>query len=201
MAEEHGVRARPYRVDVSDYAAVHNAVAATATELDPPAILVNNAAITDNFATVESMGPSDFQREVAINLMGAFHCTKECLVHRAGFGRIVNISSGTGRLGGFGQASYAASKAGLLGLTKTIALETARDGVTCNAVLPGLVDTATADRFREDLRERIIETIPVRRMAKPEEVANVVDFLIAEQASYVNGAELAVEAGQRLFTF
>jgi len=199
MTDEHGVRARPYRVDVSDYEAVRDAVAAM--ELEPPAILVNNAAITDNFATIESMTPTDFQREVAVNLTGAYYCTRECLGHMDGFGRVINVSSGAGRLGGFGQAAYAASKAGLLGLTKTVALEAARDGVTCNAVLPGLVDTTTADSIREDLRERIINTIPVRRMARPEEVANVVDFLASGQASYVNGAELDVDAGQRLFTF
>lgn len=201
VADEHGVRTGGYRTDVADYPAVEAAIEAAAAEFGGPEILVNNAAITDNVATVREMSPESFRRELAVNLAGAYHCTRACLGYMDGFGRIVNVSSGTGHLGGYGQAAYASSKAGLLGLTKTVALEGAREGITCNAVLPGLVETAASDAIREDMLERMVRTIPTRRRADPEEVANAIDFLAAEQASYVNGAELNVDAGQRLFTF
>jgi len=201
VADDHGVRTGAYRADVADWAAVAAAIEDAAAEFGPPEILVNNAAITDNVATVREMSPEEFRREIAVNLSGAYNCTKACLERMDGFGRIVNVSSGTGHLGGYGQAAYASSKAGLLGLTKTVALEGAREGITCNAVLPGLVETAASDAIREDMLDRMLGTIPTRRRADPEEIANAIDFLAAEQASYVNGAELNVDAGQRLFTF
>ena len=166
-------------------------------------ILVNNAGITTNVHTIVDMPMENWDKELSINLSGAFYCIKQVLpaMIEKKWGRIVNISSLAGASGGYGQCSYAASKAGLLGLTKTIALECARYNITANAVLPGLVNTDAAAAIPEPLRQRITNTSPSRRMAEPSEIANVVSFLASQEASYMNGAEVFVTAGAELFTF
>jgi 3-oxoacyl-[acyl-carrier protein] reductase len=118
-----------------------------------------------------------------------------------GWGRIVNMSSVTGVLGGFGQASYATTKAGLLGLTRTLALEGARHGITCNAVVPGIVGTEAFRLGRPELIDRMVNRTALRREAEPQEIANVVAFLCSELASYVTGAAVPVTGGIDLFTF
>jgi 3-oxoacyl-[acyl-carrier protein] reductase len=144
-----------------------------------------------------------WNRELAVNLTGAFNCIQAVIDGMAAkrWGRIVNISSGAAVMGGACQASYVASKAGLAGLTKTVALEHARDGITCNVIYPGLIKSAASDAIRPDMRERIARRIPVRRLGEPRDVANAVVFLASDRASYINGAELFVDAGMRLFTF
>jgi 3-oxoacyl-[acyl-carrier protein] reductase len=117
------------------------------------------------------------------------------------WGRIVNISSGAGTMGGFGQCSYSASKAGMIGFTKVVDLEHARDNITSNVLVLGLIGTDAYTAIREDIRKRIEKRIPVGRAGDPEEVAEVVAFLASERASYVNGAEINVSAGIELFTF
>ena len=166
-------------------------------------ILVNNAGITTNVHTITEMPMENWDKELSINLSGAFYCIKQVLpsMIKKKWGRIVNISSLAGASGGYGQCSYASSKAGLLGLTKTIALECARYNITANAVLPGLVNTDAAAAIPENLRQRIANTSPGRRMAEPSEIANVVSFLASQEASYMNGAEIFVTAGAELFTF
>ncbi len=166
-------------------------------------ILVNNAGITTNVHSIVEMSMENWDREISINLSGAFYCTKQVLpsMIQRKWGRIINISSLAGASGGYGQCSYASSKAGLLGLTKTIALECARYNITANAVLPGLVNTDAAAAIPEPLRQRIVNTSPSRRMAEPSEIANVVSFLASQEASYMNGAEVFVTAGAELFTF
>jgi NAD(P)-dependent dehydrogenase (short-subunit alcohol dehydrogenase family) len=196
-----GVSTKASVTDVSDYEAVQSAVSSAATNLGPPDILVNNAAITTNVATVESIDPSEWKREIEVNLTGPFNCAKTCLEYMDGFGRIVNISSNAGDLGGYGQCAYASSKSGLLGLTKTIALERAKDGVTCNAILPGRIKSPAAATVKDEIRDRILHTIPTNESGEPVDIANAVNFLSSEQARYINGAELHVDAGQRLFTF
>lgn len=189
--------------DVSDESAVNKGFNLIKKQLGAIDILVNNAGIYTNVKEIRKMPKENWDREIAINLTGAFLCIKAVLddMIEKKWGRIINISSVAGKLGWYGVCSYAASKAGLLGLTKTVALEHARDGITCNAVLPGLIKTKAYDLFREDVRERIINRIPSKEAGNPEDIAHVVAFLALEKARYINGAEIDVSAGAGLFTF
>lgn len=200
---ERGGRAIGVTGDVSSPDDVHAAFAQVRDAVGDVAILVNNAAIADRFAKVVDLDLADWQRQVAVNLTGALVTSQAALpaMAAAGWGRIVMISSGAAELGGVGQVGYTASKAGLLGMTRTIALEHARDGVTCNALMPGLIDTDTAAAIRDDLRDRIVRRIPVRAMGRPEDVAYAVSWLASERAGYINGTTSFVSAGQELFTF
>jgi len=203
IATQTGAATWSHALDVSRKEEVMYVFSRLAEDFGPADILVNNAGITTNVHPIADMPLDDWDREVAINLSGAFYCAKQVLpgMSERGWGRVIDISSLAGAIGGFGQVSYSASKAGLLGLTKTIALEYARKGITANAVLPGLANTAAAAAIPEHLRERIINTVPSRRIAEPEEIASVVSFLASAGASYVNGAEMFVTGGAELFTF
>ena len=203
IADETGAATLGLAADVTDPEAVSAAVQTAEGALGPLGILVNNAALTTNVDRVVAMSPDRFARDLQVNLTGAFICIRAVLpgMTAAGWGRIVNISSGAAELGSFGQAGYAASKAGLIGLTRSVALEAARKGVTCNALLPGLIDAPAAAAIRGDMRERISALIPTRRLGTPAEVAYAVSWLASARASYVNGASLFVSSGQELFVF
>ena len=198
-----GRKAIGLMMDVSDIISVRKGFAEAKNKLGGIDILVNNAGITTNVATVIKMSEENWNRELSINLSGAFYCAKQVLPDMAKrkWGRIINISSGAGTRGGFGQCSYSAAKAGLLGFTKVVALEHARDNITSNALVLGLIRTDAYKAIREDMRIRIEKTIPIRRPGEPREVAEVVAFLASEQASYINGADIHVTAGQEMFTF
>jgi len=166
-------------------------------------ILVNNAAITTNVDRIIKMSSERFARDLDINLTGTFRCMQRALpgMMEAGWGRVVNVSSGAAELGSFGQSGYSASKAGILGLTRSAALEYARSGITCNAVMPGLIDAPAADAIRGDMRDRIAQLIPTRRLGTPDEVAYAVSWFASARASYVNGTSMFVSSGQELFVF
>lgn len=203
LEKEHDISAVGQIVDVGEFETVQENIKSVADDLGNPSILVNNAAITTNVAPILDMSPEDWEREVQVNLTGAFNCTKAALPYmtKGKFGRVVNISSGAGQLGGYGQSSYSSSKSGILGLTKTTALEHARDGVTANAIVPGLIKSSASEAIRDDMLERLIKTIPVRERGEPNDIAAAVSFLASKQANYINGAELNIDAGQRLFVF
>ncbi len=158
--------------------------------------LVNNAGITID-KTVRKMTVDDFRQVVNVNLSGAFQMTKAVLEHmiERGSGRIVNISSVIGETGNIGQANYAASKAGLFGFTKSLALEMAQRGITVNCVAPGFIATEMVSAIPPAALEKVIEKIPQRRLGKPEEVARVVRFLLEDDASYITGAVFSVNGG------
>jgi 3-oxoacyl-[acyl-carrier protein] reductase len=198
-----GARAHALRLDVSDGDGVRDAASEVNTILGPPAILVNSAAILDNFAMIDQMEHARWERDLAVNLTGVFHCVRAFLpgMKEERWGRIVTISSVAGLLGGFGQAGYAATKAGLLGLTKTVALEGARHNITANVIWPGLVGTESVALIREDLRERIAKRSVWRKPAEPAEVAKVITFLCSEPARYITGIALDMSGGISLFTF
>jgi NAD(P)-dependent dehydrogenase (short-subunit alcohol dehydrogenase family) len=203
IKEETGRATIGVVADVVVDADVDRAFATVEKELGDVAILVNNAAITTNVDRIVKMSSDRFARDLDVNLTGTFRCTQRVLpkmIERE-WGRIVNISSGAAELGSFGQAGYSASKAGVLGLTRSTALEYARKGVTCNALLPGLIDAPAAASIRDDMRERIVQLIPTRRLGTPEEVAYAASWLASSRASYVNGATLFVSSGQELFVF
>ena len=159
-------------------------------------VLVNNAGITVD-KTVRRMTVEDWHAVLRVNLSGAFYMIQAVLEHmlERGFGRIINISSVVGETGAFGQANYAASKSGLFGLTKSLALETARKGITVNCVAPGYTDTDMIAAVPGNVLERYVSQIPVGRVGRPEEVARAVHFLAEDDASYITGAVIPVNGG------
>jgi acetoacetyl-CoA reductase len=158
--------------------------------------LVNNAGITID-KTVRNMTVEDWHDVLLINVSGAFYMVKAVLDHMIdrGSGRIVNVSSIIGQTGNVGQANYAASKAALLGMTQSLALETARKGITVNCVAPGFIETEMVAAVPEPILESIIERIPLRRLGRPHEVARVVRFLLEDESSYITGAMYSVNGG------
>jgi acetoacetyl-CoA reductase len=158
--------------------------------------LVNNAGVTVD-KTVRKMTVDDWHAVLRVNLSGAFYMTKAVLEQMLdrGFGRIVNISSVIGQTGNVGQANYAASKAGLIGFTKSLALEVARKGITVNCVAPGFIDTDMVAGVPKETLDRIVEGIPVGRLGKAREIARSVQFLVDDDAGYITGSVLAVNGG------
>ena len=190
---EAGGKATAFRADVLDGAAWDEALPRVAEELGPVLALVNNAGITADGLALQ-LSDEDFDAVVATNLTAAFRLSRRALrpMIRARFGRVVNIASIVGPRANAGQANYAASKAGLIGLTKTIAHEVARRGVTVNAVAPGFIAT---EMTKDVLSDGTIEAIPARRAGEPEEVAACVAFLCSDRAGYVTGTTLYVDGG------
>lgn len=185
-----------YEGDVGDFAACRQAVAKVLEAHGRIDYLINNAGITRDH-TVRKMTEDEWQAVLQINLTGPFFMTKAVLdtMVAQGFGRIVNISSVVGESGNFGQANYAAAKAGLIGLTKTVALEVAKSHITVNAVAPGFIETEMTKAMPSAAIEMAISQTPKRRLGQPDEVAHVVRFLIDDKAAYITGAVYNVNGG------
>lgn len=165
-------------------------------------VCVSNAAITDTIAAADRMAPEDWAGDIDVNLSGAFRVVQACLVgmRERRWGRIVVISSGAARDGLPGQVAYTASKAGLLGMMKTIAAENVRRGITANAVLPGMVSTEKVREMPPEILEALDELLPMQRMAQPEEVAALATFLCSEIAGYITGEAIGIDGGASLNT-
>jgi 3-oxoacyl-[acyl-carrier protein] reductase len=191
------------RCDVTDREQVDRAVARTIDELGAVDILVNNAGTLDHAAQLQNQAPDLWERDLRVNLTGAFNCAQSVWPHMRAreWGRIVNMSSVAGTLGGFGQASYSTTKAGILGLTKTLAMEGARHGITCNAIVPGVIGTEAFNMANAAMNERIVARTALKRPGRPEEIANAIAFLCSDLASYITGVELNVSGGVELFVF
>jgi 3-oxoacyl-[acyl-carrier protein] reductase len=201
--QELGRRSLAIKCDVTDANQVQAAVAQTVDELGSVDILVNNAGTLDHLGQLENQSPELWERDLRVNLTGAFNCSRAVWPHlkERGWGRIVNMASVAGTLGGFGQASYATTKAGLLGLTKSLALEGARFGITVNAIVPGIIGTEAFHFGNPEMNERMIKRTALRRSGEPQDIANAIAFLCSDLASYVTGVELNVSGGIELFTF
>ena len=199
-----GRKAIAVKMDVADLDEVQKGVEKVKEELGPVDILVNNAAFgIVRGVTIVRMDKKDWNRDVSVNLTGAFNTIKCCMsdMLERGWGRIINISSISGTMGGIGQCSYAATKAGLIGLTKTVALEGARKGVTCNAIVLGVFDGGSFYEVAPEFRERIVKRLALRRMGDPQELSNVLVFLASEESGYLTGEAIEVSGGASLFTF
>jgi len=198
-----GRRALALRCDVTDRAQVEAVVARAVDELGSVDILVNNAGTLDHVGQFPDQRPELWERDLRVNLTGAFNCAQAVWPHmkERQWGRIVSMASVAGTLGGFGQASYSTTKAGILGLTKTLALEGGRHGITANAIVPGIIGTEAFHMANPATNERIAKRTVFRRPGDPQDVANAIAFLCSDLASYVTGIELNVSGGVELFVF
>jgi NAD(P)-dependent dehydrogenase (short-subunit alcohol dehydrogenase family) len=170
--------------------------------LDDVDVCVSNAAITNTIARAHKMSAEQWQRDIDVNLTGAFRVVQACLggMRERRYGRIVVISSGAARSGLPGQVAYAASKAGLLGMVRTVAAENVDRGITANAVLPGVIATEAVKAMPEAVLGRIVDGLPSRRLGEPGEIAALVAFLASRAAGYVTGEAISVDGGMHLNT-
>lgn len=196
MLLDKGVKAQAIRCDVGDEAAVKAAVNQARETFGPVSILINNAGITRDGLTLRMSG-EDYMKVLQVNLAGCFHTIQACYrdLMKAGWGRVVNIGSVSGLMGNPGQANYSSAKAGLVGLTKTIARELAGRGVTANVVAPGFIDTDMTREMPEATLKQALAAVPMGRMGRAEEVAKAVGYLCSTGADYVTGCVLQVDGG------
>ena len=193
---EAGARIFPMALDVANAESINKLIEEVTAKFGRIDILVNNAGITKD-GLLMGMSDEDFDAVIDTNLRGAFRLMRAVIrpMIRAKRGRIINITSVTGLMGNAGQANYAAAKGGLVSLTKTVAKEYAKKGVTCNAVAPGFIATEMTDVLPEALKENVKQIIPMQRMGTPEEIAGVVAFLAGPATSYLTGQVLVVDGG------
>jgi 3-oxoacyl-[acyl-carrier protein] reductase len=193
---QYGIRSLALKADVSNAAEVRRMFEQTVTEFGRVEVLVNNAGITRD-GLLMRMKDEDWDAVININLKGTFLCSKEAvkLMSKQRYGRIVNIASIVAFMGNPGQANYSASKAGIIGLTKTVAKEYASRGITVNAVAPGFITTAMTDSLPETVRQEMLKAIPMSRFGTIEDVANAVVFLALPESGYITGQVLHVNGG------
>ncbi len=191
-----GITARAYQMNVTDVDSVQKAVADCLADFGKIDILVNNAGITRD-ALMMRMKQDDWDAVIAVNLTGSYNATKAVIrsMMKARYGRIVNMASVVGVVGNAGQANYSASKAGLIGLTKTMAKELATRGITVNAIAPGFIQTEMTDHMTEEAKEAFLTAIPMNRPGSADDVANVTAFLASDDAAYVTGQVICVDGG------
>jgi len=197
--EEQGYDITLMYVDVANFDCCSRMVQQVKEKFGKIDILVNNAGITRD-VQLRKMEPEQWRTVLQTNLDSIFNITRNVIngMIENNYGRIINISSINGQKGQFGQANYAAAKAGIHGFTKTLAQEVARKGITVNSISPGYIATKMVMTMPEEIRQQIVAQIPVGRLGKPEEIANVVAFLAAEENSFITGANIAINGGQYL---
>src|SRR5438552_12319361 len=198
-----GRRSLALKCDVTDRAQVDATVSRVVAELGSVDILVNNAGTLDHIAQFPQQSPELWERDLRVNLTGGFNCAQAVWPHMTerGWGRIVNMASVAGTLGGFGQASYSTTKAGILGLTRTLAMEGGRHGITCNAIVPGVIGTEAFNFANPEMNQRIVNRTVFKHPGDPQDVANAIAFLCSDLAAYITGVGLNVSGGVELFVF
>lgn len=194
--EENNVKCLAVQGDVSSFEDCERFVKEVIEKYEKIDVLVNNAGITKDTLLMR-MKKEDFESVIDVNLVGTFNVTKNVINHmmKVRSGRIINISSVVGVAGNAGQTNYSASKAGIIGFTKSLAKEVASRGILVNAVAPGFIETSMTDVLKEDIKEEIAKSIPLRRMGCSQDVANVVKFLVSEDSSYITGQVINVDGG------
>jgi 3-oxoacyl-[acyl-carrier protein] reductase len=198
-----GRSALALKCDVTDREQVAATVSRTVEELGSVDILINNAATLDHVGQFGDQSPDLWERDLRVNLSGSFNCAQAVWPHmkERAWGRIVNMASVAGTLGGFGQASYSTTKSGVLGLTKTLAMEGGRHGITCNAIVPGVIGSEAFHMANAAMNERIVARTVFKRHGEPQDIANAIAFLCSDLASYITGVGLYVSGGIELFVF
>ena len=194
--EKLGRRAMAVRADVSDFPDTFRMAQDVLAAFGHVDVLVNNAGVNSD-KTFVKMDHASWRKVLAINLDGVFNCTKVFVdsMLKQGYGRIVNITSVIGQIGNFGQANYAASKAGVTAMTKSLAKELAGKGITVNAVAPGFIETEMVDSIPERVRNRLLDQIPLKRFGTAAEVARAVIYLVSSDGDYITGEELSMNGG------
>ncbi|MBD7985150.1 3-oxoacyl-ACP reductase FabG [Sporosarcina sp. Sa2YVA2] len=196
LCKEKGLDISFVQVNVADRESVAKLIEETVARHGKIDVLINNAGIT-NDATLVKMDPADFQRVLDVNLTGVFNCTQAVVPHmiEAGHGKIINTSSVSGVYGNFGQTNYAATKAAVIGMTKTWAKEFGRKGINVNAVAPGFTATAMVKKMPEKVIEQMASAVSLQRLGEPEDIANAYLFLASDESNYVHGHVLHVDGG------
>ena len=186
--------------DVANYASAAAMVKEITEEVGPIDVLVNNAGITRD-APLHKMTPEQWYEVMDTNLNSVFICSRlviEGMIAK-GWGRVINISSVNGQKGAYGQTNYSSAKSAMYGFAKSLALEVAKKGITVNCISPGYIGTSMVMAIREDIREKIVATVPVGRFGKPEEIAKMVAYLASDDAAYITGANMAVNGGLHMY--
>jgi len=198
FSERTGIPA--YKFDVGDFQAVSEGIKSIEQEVGPLDILINNAGITRD-GTLHRMGPDQWDAVIQTNLTSCFNTSRAIIegMRERGFGRIVNIGSVNGQAGQYGQVNYAAAKSGIHGFTKALAKEGAAKGITVNAIAPGYVETDMVRAVPAEVLQKIIKTIPVGRLGKPEDIARSVLFLVSDDAGFITGSTLSINGGQHMY--
>lgn len=199
LCEAQGVKVCLYRCDVSDFAAVEEMMKAIAEEMGSLDVLVNNSGITEDGLLLR-MKEEAFDRVIAVNLKGAFNCIRHAarIMMKQRHGSIINMSSVVGIHGNIGQMNYAASKAGIIGLTKSAAKELASRGIRVNAIAPGFVETEMTQSLSEEARKSAMSVIALKRFASVEDIANLAVFLASEKSSYITAQTIQVDGGMAM---
>lgn len=194
--EKYNVKCLAVKGDVSNFDDAQNMIEEIINKFGNIDVLVNNAGITKDMLLMR-MKKEDFEQVINVNLVGTFQITKQVLPYmlKQRNGRIINLSSVVGITGNAGQTNYSASKAGIIGFTKSLAKEVASRNILVNAVAPGFIETQMTGVLKDDIKEQINKTIPLRRMGKTQDVANVVKFLASEDSSYITGQVIQVDGG------
>ena len=194
--EENNVKCFTFQGDVTNFKDCEQFVKQIVEEFGSIDVLVNNAGITRDTLLMR-MKEEDFKQVIDTNLIGTFNVTKNVISYmmKARSGRIINISSVVGISGNAGQTNYSASKAGIIGFTKSLAKEVASRNITVNAVAPGFIETQMTDVLKDDIKEEIAKKIPLKRMGTPQDVANVVKFLASNDSSYITGQVINIDGG------
>ncbi len=196
LEQSYSVKAMGLKVDVADFEHCKIMIKTVIDSMGKIDILVNNAGITRDTLLMR-MSDDDWDKVIAINLKGVFNCCRAIArpMMKQRSGRIINISSVVGLMGNAGQANYAASKAGVIGLTKTVAKEFAPRGITVNAIAPGFIQTRMTERLPENVKNSIVREIPLQKLGSPDEIAYCARFMASDQAGYITGAVIRVDGG------